>query len=158
MRAECLLLYYVSARMTRASFLRDLPAISRWGNKPEDTDRALFTGSFVPKRCAWRAYASCMETSLASSETINERINYRPSLAGFLLASFRSCRSSFLLVFSARGDLAADRDDLLNRPKAGVEGSFYRDRTDHPSPEVTCTLQGSLPCREVMGGLGARFA
>jgi len=58
MPAECLLLYYVSARIMLASFLRDLPAISRGGNNPEDTDRTLFIGSFVPRRTLARAYAS----------------------------------------------------------------------------------------------------
>jgi len=47
---------------------------------------------------------------------------------------------------------------FVKSAKSWVEGSFYRDRTDHPSPKVTCTVEGSLLCREVMGGLGARFA
>lgn len=47
---------------------------------------------------------------------------------------------------------------FVKSAKGWVEGSFYRDRTDHPSPKVTCTAEGSLPCLEVMGGLGARFA
>lgn len=47
---------------------------------------------------------------------------------------------------------------FVKSAKSRVEGSFYRDRTDHPSPKVTCTVEGSLLCREVMGGLGARFA
>lgn len=47
---------------------------------------------------------------------------------------------------------------FVKSAKSWVEGSFYRDRTDHPSPEVTCTVEGSLSRREVMGGLGARFA
>lgn len=74
----------------------------------------------------------------------------------------------FLFVFSVK-DRGEKEGDGKPRSRAGprrfvksakswVEGSFYRDRTNHPSPKVTCTVEGSLPCLEVMGGLEARFA
>lgn len=85
----------------------------------------------------------CSKLVDTRDETL-ERLDNQPG--------FRSFR--FLGVAGSR----AGPRRFVKSAKSWVEGSFYRDRTDHPSPKVTCTVEGSLARREVMGGLGARFA